>query len=85
LAEIACGDLGERVELRGRHAGKRRDFCPRKSMPVAVYEMASRVTRSGGEQLWRFIRTPLVLEKDLGESRIVGQGLLDQPAREWPH
>jgi predicted ATPase len=26
----------------------------------------------------------IVLEKDLGETRIVGQGLLDQPAWEWP-
>jgi predicted ATPase len=26
----------------------------------------------------------IVLEKELGETRIVGQGLLDQPAWEWP-
>jgi predicted ATPase len=26
----------------------------------------------------------IVLEKDLGETRIVGQGLLDRPAWEWP-
>jgi predicted ATPase len=27
---------------------------------------------------------PITLEKDLGETRIAGQGLLDRPAWEWP-